>query len=76
MMIARRLIRLLERSLSNALVRIVDDGGRLRAQGPDGMWVRFPKKLRTEGAVYEVGMLKQGPHGKSWMSGGGIKRIK
>ena len=48
--------------------------GKLRAQAPDGGWVRFPVHLRTqEGAQYEVD-LQPGKSG-SWIAVGKIHQI-
>ncbi len=60
------------------LVKIIYDEKKkkLRATPVDKEgWVRFPNKLRIEGAVYEVENLMEGKSG-SWIATGEIKEVK
>lgn len=58
-----------------AIVKIVVDPqkGKLRAQAPDGGWVRFPNDLRIQGAMYECNLI-EGKSG-SWIAQKPIARI-
>lgn len=62
--------------LHDQLVEIVWDHSKkkLRATPANGLggWVRFPRKLRIEGAVYRVETLKEGAAG-SWIACGKIE---
>ena len=63
--------------MRNAKIEIVWDGekGKLRALAINvGGWVRFPKALRVEGAIYNVTDLRVGKSG-SWMACGSITRV-
>ena len=62
----------------NAKVEIVFDPSKnkLRAKAINlGGWVRFPKKLRIEGAIYKVSELREGRSG-SWIACGDIRRVQ
>jgi len=58
------------------VVKIVYDykKDKLRAQAEQGGYVRFPRKLRVDGAVYLVEYLREGKAG-SWIACGKIERI-
>jgi len=63
--------------VNNARVEIIFDGNKnkLRATPTNlGGWVRFPRHLRVEGAVYSVELLKPGKSG-SWIATGNITPI-
>jgi len=60
-----------------SLVQIVfdPDKKKYRATPVDGYgWIRFPKHLRVEGAVYEVDELREGKSG-SWIACGEIRQV-
>ena len=62
-------------SVKNARVAIVYDGNKLRATPVEqGGWIRFPRHLRVEGAIYNVELLKEGAGG-SWIATGEISPI-
>lgn len=58
------------------LVRIVYDpkSKRIRARSENGGWVRFPKKLRQHGTVYDVQNLIPSLAG-SWIATGEIRKM-
>jgi hypothetical protein len=60
----------------DALIEITYDAekGKLRAQAPDGSWIRFPNDLRSRGAIY-LADLKPGKSG-SWIVTGPIRPFK
>jgi hypothetical protein len=62
-------------TLKSALIKIVYDSGKkkLRAQAPDGGFIRFPNDLRNEGCHFLVDLIP-GKNG-SWIVSGPIRPV-